>query len=404
MRGDKVGKTQSVIGSGSMRITLVTSTISGGGAEGVLTRMANYWAERAHEVTLITVGSAKEDVYPLHPGVRRIGLGLMGQSPHVGAAWWNNFRRLKRLRQAIKVSHPDVVLSFIDKMNVLTLAASLGLGIPVIVSERNDPRHHDIGAVWTRIRRLLYPQATAVVVQTDGVRIWAERFLKSHMVHVIPNAVSVPDVVRNGRTEIQRPGWRIAAIGRLEPQKGLDILLKAFAQCARKHSDWSLIIVGEGRERKRLETLAVELGIADRVSMPGRMLEPWKTLCGADLFVLSSNYEGFPNVLMEAMACGLAAVSTDCPSGPREIIRDGVDGLLVPPNDVAALAGAMDRLMADAAERQRLGARAPEVAERFSRDKIMNLWDELVSRILRDGPIMRPVRFCAKDYQPGTTP
>jgi glycosyltransferase involved in cell wall biosynthesis len=387
-----------------MRITLVVSSVSGGGAEGVLADMANYWAERAHEVTLITVASAKHDIFPLHPGIRRIGLRLMGDSSHLVAAGWNNFRRFKRLRQAIKVSHPDVVLSFIDKTNVLTLAASLGLGIPVIVSERNDPRYHDIGTVWARLRRLLYPQAMAVVVQTDGVRIWAERFLKSHMVHVIPNAVSVQDVVRNGRTEIKPPGWRVAAMGRLQPQKGLDILLKAFAQCARKHSDWSLIIVGEGGERKRLEALAVELGIANRVSMPGRMHYPWRTLCGTDLFVLSSNYEGFPNVLLEAMACGLPAISTDCPSGPREIIRDGVDGLLVSPNDVPALAGAMDRLMADPTERQRFGARAPEVIERFSRDKIMSLWDEVVSCVSRDEPIREPVRFCAKDYQSETTP
>jgi GalNAc-alpha-(1->4)-GalNAc-alpha-(1->3)-diNAcBac-PP-undecaprenol alpha-1,4-N-acetyl-D-galactosaminyltransferase len=388
-----------------MRITLVISSVGGGGAEGVLTRMANYWAERAHKVMLITVGSAKDDdPLQLHPEIRRIFLGLMGDSPHVVAAWWNNFRRLTRLRQAIKVSHPDVVLSFIDRTNVLTLAASLGLGIPVIVSERNDPRHHDIGTVWARLRHLLYPQAAAVVVQTDGVRIWAERFLKSHRVHVIPNAVSVPDGVRKGRTEIKPPGWKVAAMARLQPQKGLDILLKAFAQCARKHADWSLIIVGEGGERKRLEALAIELGIANRVSMPGRMRYPWRTLCGTDLFVLSSNYEGFPNALMEAMACGLPAISTDCPSGPREIIRDGVDGLLVPPNDVAGLAGAMDRLMADPTERQRFGARAPEVVERFSRDKIMSLWDELLSRISRDEPIMGPVRFFAKDYQPETTP
>src|SRR5215467_11082835 len=114
------------MGSGSMRITLVISAVGGGGAEGVLIRMANYWAERAHKVMLITVGSAKDDdPIQLHPEIRRIALGLMGDSPHVVAAWWNNLRRLTRLRQAIKVSHPDVVLSFIDRTNVLTLAASL---------------------------------------------------------------------------------------------------------------------------------------------------------------------------------------------------------------------------------------------------------------------------------------
>ena len=117
-----------------MRITLVIGSLVVGGAERVLTVMAHYWVERAHEVTLITVASAKEDFYQHHPGIHRIALGLTGRSSHVVAAGWNNFRRLKRLRQAIRTSIPDVVLSFIDQANVLTLAASLGLGIPVIVS------------------------------------------------------------------------------------------------------------------------------------------------------------------------------------------------------------------------------------------------------------------------------
>jgi GalNAc-alpha-(1->4)-GalNAc-alpha-(1->3)-diNAcBac-PP-undecaprenol alpha-1,4-N-acetyl-D-galactosaminyltransferase len=393
-----------VIDTGTMRITLVISSLAAGGAERVLTSMANYWVERAHQVTLITVASADDDFYKHHPGIRRIALGLAGHSPHAVAAGWNNFRRLKRLREAIRTSKPDVILSFIDQANVLTLVASMGLGIPVIVSERIDPRHHYLGPIWAKLRRMLYPHAAAVVMQTDGVRIWAERFLKSHMVHVIPNAVSVSPVLHNGSPDVKRPGGMIAAMGRLEHQKGFDILLKAFARCVRKHSDWSLIILGEGGERNRLEALAVELGITDRVSMTGQMQDPWKVLNGTDLFVLSSRYEGFPNALMEAMACGLAVISTDCPSGPREIIRDGIDGILVPPNDVAALAGAMDRLMADPAERQRLSAHAAEVAERFSTENIMDLWDGLLSHISRGEPLKGPVGSCPRYHQPKTNP
>jgi len=173
-------------------------------------------------------------------------------------------------------------------------------------------------------------------------------------------------------------------MGRLVEQKGFDILVEAFSRCATKHSDWSLVILGEGPQRTRLEAAAAELGIGDRVHLVGQVREPDTILKGADLFVLSSRYEGFPNALVEAMACELPVVSTDCSSGgPRDIIRDGVDGILVPPRDVEALASAMDRLMADQDGRQRLGKSAAEVVERFSTTRVMKVWDDLLAGIAK---------------------
>jgi len=388
----------------ALRITLVISTLANGGAERVMTVMANYWAERDQEVTLITFASAKEDFYSLHPGIHRVGLNLMGASSHVAVAMKHNFQRLKRLRQEIKASRPDFVLSFIDKTNVLTLVASVGLGIPVIVSERNDPRQHSIGSAWSGLRFLLYRYADAVVVQSHAVHDWARRVVEGKSIYIIPNPVK-PEF--NGSPQVSSRkgvGHIVIAMGRLARQKGFDLLLRAFARCARKHLDWSLMILGEGEERGRLEALAVKLGIKDRVGMPGRTRDPFRILCGADLFVLPSRYEGFPNALVEAMACKLAVIGADCPSGPRDIIRDGVDGVLVPPNDVDALAAAMDRLMANPAERQRLSARAVEVVERFNIEKIMNMWDEVFTDVCRMAPRDIPPDNQAKNLQSQTQP
>lgn len=369
-----------------MRITLVISTFGAGGAERVMAVMANYWMERGHDVTLITLAPMEEDFYPLHPGICRVGLAVTRSSAGLREALLNNVVRLKRLRNAISRSQPEVVISFIEKTNILVLLASVGLRAPIVVCERIDPRQHQIGAAWTWLRRCLYRRATSLVVQTEGLRPWAEQFVARDAVYVIPNPISaLPDEAQEKeRRECVSFKKSVSALGRLVPQKGFDNLLHAFARCAAKHSDWFLIIIGEGPERPRLEELTGRLGIVDRVAMIGRLSNPFPVLRQADLFVLSSRYEGFPMALVEAMACRLPVVSTDCPSGPRDIIRDGVDGVLVPPDDVAALAGAMDRLMGSPQERQQLRTRAVEVVERFSTDRIMALWNDVLAQ--RAGP------------------
>jgi GalNAc-alpha-(1->4)-GalNAc-alpha-(1->3)-diNAcBac-PP-undecaprenol alpha-1,4-N-acetyl-D-galactosaminyltransferase len=369
----------------AMRITLIISTLGPGGAERVMSNMANYWAAHGQHVTLVTVGSPDTDFYALDRRVQRVGLGLMGYSSNVLAGVRNNVLRVRRLRQAIRASQPDVVLSSVDRTNVLVLVSTLGLGRPVIVFEQIDPRQHAVGYIWAALRRLLYPRSAAVVVLTHGIRPWAEHFVKKETVHVIPNPVQVPatHIESNDAQEPRGSGRTIAAMGRLNPQKGFDLLLKAFARCAEKHTDWSLMILGEGDERPRLEAMASDLGIKDRMTMPGLAQDPFRILRGSDLFVLSSRYEGFPLALVEAMACGLAVISTDCDTGPREIIRDGMNGVLVPSDDVDALVLAMDRLMTNQAERQRLGANALEITERFSLEKIMNIWDNLLSLTCR---------------------
>ena len=345
-----------------------------------MSAMANYWAEKGKDITLITLGLQSNDWYKLDPRVKRVGLDVLSASTHIGQAIHHNVRRVTWLRQALRKAHPDMVISFIDTTNTLTLMASWGLGVPVIISERNDPQQRSIGLAWSGLRSLFYRHADAVVVQTCVVRDWALRFQGIKAIYVIPNPVH--PILNGSEQASTRHGssHTIVAMGRLVRLKGFDLLIEAFGQCAAKHPDWSLVILGEGPERASLQTVAADLGIADRVSLAGQFQEPATILKGADLFVLSSRTEGFPNALLEAMACQLPVVSTDCSSGgPRDIIRDGVDGILVPPDDVAALAAAMDRLMANSDERRRLGTGALKVIERFSMEKIMTMWDEAVT-------------------------
>jgi glycosyltransferase involved in cell wall biosynthesis len=265
--------------------------------------------------------------------------------------------------------------------NVLTLLATSGLNLPVVVSERNDPKLCSIGAEWNCLRKWAYRRAHRVVVQTESAKTYFSAAVQRRTV-VIPNPVIVPpERPKKNHREGQK---LIVGLGRLVPQKGFELLLAAFAQIASRHPDWSLAVWGEGGQRGQLEELRDRLGLRERVGLPGRTREPHEKLQQADLFVLSSRSEGFPNALGEAMACGLPVISFDCPSGPRDLIRDQVDGLLVPQGDVAALASAMERLMSNVDERNRLAARAVEVSERFGLEKVMALWETILQKEKRN--------------------
>ena len=336
-----------------MRIAFVIYSLSAGGAERVASTLINYWVGAGEQVTLVTLDSVEKDFYRIDARVKRIALGLTSESKNRREFIGNNLRRVQSLRAFFRSFEFDVVVSFIDKTNVLVLLATLGLGVPVIVSERIDPRKH------TRLARS-QPVCGACFIHPLGpswcrrLRIsqWARRIVKKEAIHVIPNPIS-EQFLGSHRSNGTRAHHTVVAIGRMEPQKGFDRLLVAFAKCAERHPDWNLRIVGEGTERPSLQELAIKLGLESRIRLDTVTKEPEKVLRDSDLFVLSSRYEGFPTVLLEAMACGLPVISFDCPSGPREMIRDGIDGVLVPPDDVEALAKAMDGLMGAQEERQR---------------------------------------------------
>ena len=359
-----------------VKLTLVISSLSCGGAERVMSLMANYWGEKGWQITLLTFDDGREPpFYELAPPVIHRPLGIPRFSVDSVKSVVNSLNQLWVLRRAIKKSAPQAVISFLDKGNVLTLLATLWLGLPTIVSERISPAQYSIGELWNTLRHWTYPWTTGLVVQSQDVLEYFSTVVQKKG-HVIPNPSLLPP--DTGEVEANRRTQTVLAMGRLDKQKGFDLLLKAFASLTPKPPEWSLVIWGEGELRAELETLRDELGLQGSVSFPGQTQKPFEEMKQADLFVLSSRFEGFPNVLCEAMACGLPVVSFDCPNGPREIIRDGIDGVLVPPDDVDALAAAMAHLMNDPSTRIRLASRGPEIVERFGLEKVMKMWEAAI--------------------------
>lgn len=359
------------------RITLVISALTAGGAERVLSIMANYWVAHGVEVTLITLADASQPpFYNLNPDICLIPLGVAKESATSTKAILNNLMRVRMLRRAIKQSHPQVVISFITPTNVLVSLAAVGLKIQVILSERTEPTMEYPGRMWDILRSVTYSFADHVVLVSEYSRNYFPKSVRKNAV-VIPNPVISPSKNPPGDAGLSKPA--IVAMGRFEQQKGFDLLLEAFAEVNEKHPEWSLTILGDGKLRSTLESLRNDLGLNSKVHMPGIVKNSYDYLRQADLFVMSSRYEGFPNALCEAMASGTAVISFDCKTGPGEIINDDEDGILVPPEDVDALANAMSRIMGDETKRKHLESEAPKLIERFGLEKVMGMWNDVIN-------------------------
>lgn len=360
-----------------MRLCLVISSLAAGGAERVMSILAGEWAARGHEVLLLTThdgGSAPH--YPVDARVE-----LRSVDPRTGGGMRRQMATIGALRRAIAAARPAVVVSFLNYTNILVLLACRNLDVPVVVSERLDPRIVGIGPVWSMLRRMTYRRACCLVAQTT-----AAGALYGPLVHgrvrVIPNPVPPPPEV----TPV--PDWpdphrpTIMAVGRLQPQKDYETALQAMAILGRSNPEWRLVILGDGPLRGSLERLRDDLGLGTTVQFAGRVATPAAWLRRADMYLLSSRSEGFPNALCEAMMLGLPCVSTDCPSGPADIITHGVDGWLVPVGEPTAIADALSRLAGDPAERARLAAQAPVAMARFSVPSVLAEWDRLFEAVV----------------------
>jgi glycosyltransferase involved in cell wall biosynthesis len=364
-----------------MRITIVIPTLKIGGAERMAVHWANHWTAMGRKVTIVTLDFEGEQP--------RFALDARVMVMEAPQHWWqpsrvpevfedlmacctaagaedirNELPLLLRIREAVLSTRPDAVVGFSHLTSTRTAAALWNSGVTMLATEHADPRSvipRDFIAASLDVYRL--GAATVVALTQADLDFLIEQGAAQG--EVIFNPAMPSPVLASPRTS-----RTIIGLGRLEPVKGFDILIDAFSRLA--PSDWRLRICGDGREYAALASRNPAIEFAGATS------DPFGELANAAIFALPSRHESFPVALLEAMACGLPVVASSCSAGVREIVRPGIDGLLVSPCDVDALAEGLSRLMRDDAERLRFGARGPEVTSRFSLAEASARWDALL--------------------------
>lgn len=336
------------------RLAFFLPGLYGGGAERIMLNLAKGISARGYPLDLVLARAEGPYLNQVPAEVRVVDLN----ASRVLASGPALIRYLRKER-------PAALLSALHA-NVVALFARRFAGVPfrVVVSEHNTLSSVVSGTpdarwqVFPQFARLFYPWATEIVAVSDGVAddLAKTARLRRDRIRTIYNPIVTPDILEKTQAPLDHPWFQtgeppvILAVGRLTAQKAFDLLIQAFAQ-ARKAHPARLLILGEGEERPALEALVKQLGLEAEISLPGFVPNPYAYMARAALFALSSKWEGLPTVLVEAMSAGTPVVSTDCPSGPREILRGGQYGQLVPMNDVTALANAILAALAGNAPR-----------------------------------------------------
>ncbi len=370
------------LNAGSMKIAFFIYSMSVGGAERVTESLANYWADRGHDVIIVSMVPLQKNDSALRSSVRQIHVPLSSNRANVIIGLWNNVRRVVAFRKILVKERPAVAIAMMATTNVILAIAGLGLSINQIGSERTNPERLNLGRIWGALRYLAYGWLDCIVAQTDAASDWLRQNTNAERVTVIPNPVQIPLPIKNPTVSVDQILGNekqkiILCVGRLVEEKRLDIAISVFAKLAPRYRQWVLVILGEGPMRSELEAQAESLEIQHRVYMVGTVGNVADWYRYSQIYLMTSDFEGFPNTLLEAMAHGCAVVAVDCQTGPSEMIENGVNGFLVPQNDFNALSAILERCMEDDTVRKEIASRAISVCERFSLKKIADQWESL---------------------------
>ena len=357
-----------------MKIVFVLPSLGAGGAERTVVNLVKYLTKSASlNITVLTLIKSP-DFYELDPKVDRVRMDFTGRSGSI----FEIISRMLKVRKAIRSLKPDWVVSFMTPVNTFVLISLVFSSINVIVSERNDPKEQLSKFQLFYSCWVYHFMAYKLIVQTYGVLNIYNRIVALSKIIVIPNAITKTTKYWKGGSK--NPKFQIIAVGRLHYQKGYDILINIFA-----HSDFCrkfcmLKIYGEGEQESSLEYLIIDLKMSECIKLMGGSNYIDDQLIRADLFVSSSRYEGFPNVLLEALSLGVPTVAMDCDFGPSEIIEHEYSGLLVPINESNHLGEAIHILLENEELKKSISKNAIKSTEKYFPEKIMPLWIDLFDK------------------------
>lgn len=367
--------------AGKLRVTLYFFSLSGpGGAERMLLWLAARLSERGYDVSIATLDDdMAEPFHPIPANIRWLRLGRQ-------SGVFGKLRRVRRLRRFLRDSQVDVFVGFVMGADKTIYAATAGLPLRLIAAERNDPviYHQRLSRLGRLPYWLLFRRCNRIAVQLPEYRSGYPAFLRDRIT-VVPNPVAAASL-HSGSGDAGEGGL-IVSVGRLHHQKGQDLLLPAFARIAERFPNWQLRLVGDGPERSALETQANRLGIGSRVQFAGAVTDVSGELQRAELFAFPSRYEGFPNALAEAMACGLPCVAFAACTGAASLLDQGRCGELVQESESPeALAHSLTTLIENSDKRDELGSLARKAVQRYREDVVLQAWERLLRGQPADAP------------------
>lgn len=404
-------------------IAMYIGSLTKGGAERVMSNLAEFFLGEGYNVTIVTTYYEDDEYNPPHAlwkrnlrdskseeyvceevlnprddlrrvyhlrdekafGIRRVFTGLLPAERR--GRIYNFIKRFNKLENTWKKLKPDLILSFIGKNNIMAIKTAGKLGIPVVVSVRANPPMEYYTKTLKAVANKVFPKAAGVVLQTNGaIPFFSPKVSKK--CHVLPNSIT-EEFTKMEVVPFENKAKTIVSVGRLDDNKNQKVLIRAFVALMDKYPDYKLLLLGDGESRREFEEEAEKATDPSKIIFLGNVDNVHKLVSEARIFVLTSREEGLPNALIEAMALGLVAVSTDCPcGGPADIITDGEDGILIPLGSdeevETSLVTVLDKIMSDEELARRLGNNALKVRERYSPSKINAMWKEYFETIMSE--------------------
>ena len=348
------------------KIIFFCDALDRGGAERVISILANHYAALGWQVSIVLLLS-DECNYILDPSIEVVPMCFETSR---GNRIVNIPKWIKYIRSFVKNKKPDILVSFLAGINITTLVATFGLGIPIIISERNDPQNDGRGVMKQLLCKLVYPLADAIIFQTRS----AQRFFSNSVIkksYILLNPVTVEAEYKGFENKI------IVTAGRLEKQKNHSLLIDAFSDISKTYPEYKLIIYGEGSLRNELQNKIDALNLSESILLPGNISHIHEMIANSEIFVLSSDFEGMSNALMEALMIGTPSISTEC-NGSTDLIINGENGWLVPVGDKNALQEKIELMISSRALRENISLNSKKMASKYNTENVLKQWRNVV--------------------------